>query len=147
MFKNKNLIFLPWAIFAVSITILGVFAYTKKFDLEMDDYYAAELQHSATMDKRQRGQAFASQIKPYVEQGVFKVKYPANFLNNPQFEGELRFHRASDRSLDTVFAIIPNAELIQSYQSPKLIPGYWKLEWSWKLGSMEYLLNDTIMLP
>lgn len=146
MFKNKNIIFLPWLLFALGITSLGVLAYQKKFDLVTENYYAAELDHSNTMEMRKRGMAFSGQIDASVRNGSVEFVFPANFRNNKHFSGEIRFYRPSDVSLDTSFYILPNENLRQSIPANTLKKGYWELEYKWSIGDMKYLLNDTITL-
>lgn len=146
MFKNKNLIFLPWLLFAIGITSLGVLAYQKKFDLVTENYYAAELSHSETMDKRARGMAFAPLINSELEDGNVVFTFPANFRNNPNFEGEIKFFRPSNVDLDKSFEIKPNEDLKQVFTKDQIEKGYWEIEFNWTLGGQTYLLNDTIMI-
>lgn len=146
MFKNKNLIFLPWLLFAIGITTLGVMAYQKKFDLVTENYYAAEMSHSETMDKRTRGNAFAALINTEVLGENVVISFPANFRNNPNFEGQIKFYRPSNVDLDKSFKIEPNEELKQVFTKNDIEKGYWEIEFDWTLGGQTYLYNDTIMI-
>lgn len=137
---------MPWIIFAVGITSLGVMAYQKKFDLVREDYYAAELDYSNTMEKMKRGAAFKSQIKSNVNNGILSIDFPANFKDNPNFSGVINFYRPSDMNLDTSFNISLDENLQQVFPANSLKNGYWEVKYEWNLGSLDYLLNDTIII-
>ncbi|MGQ3015236.1 MAG: FixH family protein [Flavobacteriales bacterium] len=146
MFKNKNLIFLPWLLFALGISTLGFFAYRKNFDLETENYYAAELTHGTKMEQLRRGRAFKPLLSYRQEENGLRFSFPANFRKNPQFRGEIRLFRPSDAALDRTFPIQPDTALQQQVPAAELAPGFWKLQLAWSLGKTEYLLEDTLTL-
>jgi len=146
MFSNKNLIFLPWLLFAIGISTLGFFAWQKNFDLETENYYAAELEHGTRMEKLKRAQAFAPLLKRWQQNGALVFEFPPNFRNNPHFAGEIRMRRPSDAALDAQFPIRPDSNLQQQIPAGVLLPGFWKMELAWTLGGTEYLSEDTLTL-
>ncbi len=123
---------------------VGYLAYkmaTSKVDLVRPNYYQTELEYQKQIDKIKNSKQFKP--KDIMNYSIENEEFIMNFPHQVK-SGEVNFYRSSDNNLDLKFPI-KNTKTFK-YSTQDLKAGHWKVFANWTDGTLDYFVENEIII-
>lgn len=135
-----------YSLFVVGMIALVIAANRQTNDLVTEDYYASGTAYQEVIDAKANAAALADAPRFAVSEGHadLSVRFPMA-AGSP--EGEWRFYRPSDASLDFRVAVEPDADGLQRVPLQGLQSGFWRVTLAWSANGTAYHQETTLNLP
>lgn len=114
-------------------------------DLVAKDYYKKGINHQQQIDRMNRTNAMSEEVQISAENGFLKLNFPKSYTQK-SFSGTIQFYRPSDSKKDFALSISIDTTAQQIIPFKNLEKGYWKVELSWILDSLEYYKESSFVI-
>lgn len=118
---------------------------TEEFHMVKEDYYGAELQHNAHLQKIRNVQELgeAIQMSYQAQEQEVAIQFPTDMQ---QIEGTAKLYRPSNSRLDVSIDLALNSQnqhILSTQPYPK---GKWIIQIDWTANGKEYYFEKTLVL-
>ncbi len=131
--------------FVAFMIFMVVSAFRQNFDLVVEDYYGRELQFQSQIDKQLNQNRLSDTLSCVVAGDKVVLRFPESLAGQP-IEGDILFFRPSDAAKDLRLAISSNLHGVQLFDRHLFSRGYYRVQVDYKVGSMQYYDEKTLMI-
>lgn len=134
---------LLYSTFIAFILFMVYMSFGQRFDLVTEDYYAEEIAYQNTIDSKERAEKLEEEVITYVENGMLRIVFPQK---EAVINGEIHCFRPSDEAKDFVVKIEKHSG---TFDIPltRFVKGKYLLKINWKLKSLSYYQEKTVIIP
>ncbi len=134
-------------VFSSAIAAWITIAQRQRMDLVQADYYEAEVRYQTRLEEMNRASAIRSELTLRYDaiERIVTLTLPASH-REPRPEGQIKFYRPSDATLDFQVALSLNERGVQSIPANALRGGLWKVRAQWKALGKDYFFEQVIVV-
>ncbi len=135
------------ATFIVFFASFAIWTYQRDVELVYDNYYAKDIVFEQQIRRVERTDALINKpIASFNQRSeVLTLRFPAQ-LNHPDPLGELLMFRPADLHKDRLFTLNLDGDTLQTIHLPDMDPGLWRIKLDWASDSLEYYLEQTLII-
>lgn len=134
-------IFYVW--FVVAMLSLVYMASQQSIEFVTKDYYGKELDYQDHINKVNRTTLLAKPLQWQVDSKKVKLTFPVS-AGSTDVKADILFYRPSDSKKDFTLTIVPDSLGEAVIVSDKLLPGIYRMQIDWQIGT-DYYYNESII--
>ena len=152
--KKKNSMVWPIGIMVTygifMLFMFSYFAFSQSIgvDLIADNYYEQQIAYQNQIDRLERTNALPVRPQIFFDAGAQEVNVVFDHSLRPDADGgRIMMVRPSNAAMDFAMPLRLNADGVQKFKNLRLRTGLWKAKIQWEMDSVEYFMEETIILP
>jgi len=132
-----------------SAFFIGFAIWTFQTDVELvyDNYYEKDVVFEEQIRRVERTEALP--VKPELKyersRESLMIHFPTQ-MNHLEPTGSILLFRPSDLNLDRLFTLNLSGDTLQTISLPELLPGLWRIKLNWTSSSVEYYLEEMLVV-